>query len=227
MPACALRLKCVAYFSDVVQMPDDRPNSVSFASCERFVEIFHAHDLGDRPENFFATDAHLVGGLGEQRRLHVKAFVLALEQLAAEGEFRAFFFRDVDVAQILLELRLIDHRADVRALLSCASSIINVFNFSMTARDEFIVDALLHDDAARRRAALPGREERALHRAIHGCARDRVIDDRPADFCRPFPIALSLCASPPLRQVFAGGDRAGKADRVHFRLDRQSRCRPR
>ena len=32
MPACMWRLKCAAYFSDVVAMPAARPNSESFAN---------------------------------------------------------------------------------------------------------------------------------------------------------------------------------------------------
>ena len=117
MPASELRLKCVAYFRLVVQMPEDRPNGVSLATCERLVVVLDPDDAGHRPENLLAVDAHLGRRLGEERRLQVEARRRAVQPLAAPGELGALLLADLDVALVLVELALVDDRADLRALL--------------------------------------------------------------------------------------------------------------
>ena len=96
-------------------MPDDRPNGVSLATRQRLVVVLDADHRRDRPEDLLADDAHRVGGLGEQRRLQVEAGRFAVQPLAAEGELGALLTADVDVALVLVELALVDHRADLGA----------------------------------------------------------------------------------------------------------------
>src|SRR5882757_7724215 len=69
---------------------------------QRLVVVLGADDRGDRSKNLLTRDAHIVVGLGEQRRLEVMAGRLALEQLAAPGELGAFVLADLDITQILV-----------------------------------------------------------------------------------------------------------------------------
>ena len=53
--------------------------------------------------------------LGEQRRRQIEAGRFALQQLAAGDELGALLLADLDVLQVLVELALVDDRADLRA----------------------------------------------------------------------------------------------------------------
>ena len=132
---------------------------------QRLVVVLDADDVGDRPEDLLARDAHLVGRLGEQRRLQVEAGRLAVEQLAAPGELGALVLGDLDVLQVLVELALVDDRADMRAGLERV-----VDDEALQALgqrlDEAVVDAGLHDQARGRGAALAGGEEGAVDGAF-------------------------------------------------------------
>ena len=82
-----------------------------------------------------------VGRLGEQRRLQVEAGRLAVQPLAAEGELGALVAADPDILLVLVELALVDHRADLRAVLQ---RIVDdqVLELLGHRRDELVVDAL-------------------------------------------------------------------------------------
>src|SRR3546814_13408413 len=68
-------------------------------------------------EYLFTADAHVRVAVDEQRRRQEIALGAALNPLAATGQARAFLLADLDVAQVLLQLRLGHHRTDVDALL--------------------------------------------------------------------------------------------------------------
>ena len=53
--------------------------------------------------------------LGEQRRRQIEAGRVAVQQLAAGDELGALVLADLDVRQVLVELALVDDRADLRA----------------------------------------------------------------------------------------------------------------
>ena len=83
-----------------------------------------------------------------------------VEAVAASDQLRAFIFPDLDVAQVGLELVLIDRRTHLDGLIEA------VANFDLLCAcdeviDELAVNAFLHDDAAGRGAALSGGAERA------------------------------------------------------------------
>ena len=80
---------------------------------DRFVVLLDAHHGRDRSENLLAIDSHLVVGVDEKGRAQVEAFGVAGDPLAAAGETRTFFLADLDVGKILVELGLVDDRADV------------------------------------------------------------------------------------------------------------------
>jgi hypothetical protein len=55
-------------------------------------------------------------GFGEQGRGHVEPFRIPLQPFAAD-QLRAFLPADLDIAQILVELVLIDRRTEIGAVL--------------------------------------------------------------------------------------------------------------
>src|SRR5262249_21175434 len=75
----------------------------------------------------------------------------------------ALLLADLDVLQIGFELRLIDSRTDIDARLAAVADF--EFRGALDQRlHEAVVDRILDDGAARGRALLAGREERAVHR---------------------------------------------------------------
>ncbi len=73
MPASALRLKCVAYFSDGGDDTGRQAELGVVGNRQRFLVILHPDHRRHRPEDLLAGDAHLVVHLGEQRRLQEEA----------------------------------------------------------------------------------------------------------------------------------------------------------
>src|SRR4051795_12984147 len=74
-------------------------------------------DGGDRAEYLFPVDAHAVARVHEQRRRQIVALSVAVEKLAAPGEFGSLLAPYVEIFEILRELALVDDRADLRSLL--------------------------------------------------------------------------------------------------------------
>ena len=93
----------------------------------------------------------------------------ALEHLAAVRELGAFALPDADVFEILLELCLIDNRADVRSGRKRVIDLELAEAFRQR-RYKAIVYACGNDEPRRCGAALAGGKIRAVHGAIH---RDR------------------------------------------------------
>src|SRR6516164_8132012 len=124
---------------------------------ERLVIVLHLDDARDRPENFLPIDAHLGLGVGEERRLQIKAGGCALQPLATESEPSPLLLADSDVALVLIKLALVDDRTDVGAV---AKRIIDdqAPEPLRQRRHELVVDARCDDDARRGSAALPGLE---------------------------------------------------------------------
>ena len=80
-------------------------------------------------------------------------------------ELGALVLADLDIAQILVELALVDHRADMRAGLQRVVDRQALQPLGQRV-DEAVVDALGDDQARGRRAALAGREEGAVDGAL-------------------------------------------------------------
>ncbi len=86
-------------------------------NVERVVVIGGADHRGHGTENLLAVEAHVVGGLGKQRRRQVEAVVFAVEALAAARQLGALRGADVDIGKVLVELGGIDDGAHLGALL--------------------------------------------------------------------------------------------------------------
>src|SRR5438105_15809881 len=81
--------------------------------CERFAVVLDLDHAGYRTEYFLARAAHGVGCPGQQRRREIVTLLGALQRFAAVSKRRTFALADADVIQVLLELRLVDDRADI------------------------------------------------------------------------------------------------------------------
>ena len=175
MPACACRLKCVACLSDVVHDAGRQAELGVVGERERLVVVLRADHARDRAEDLLAVDAHRVRRLGEERGRQVVAVGRALQPLAADDELRALALADLEVLQVLLELALVDDRPDVGA---GEQRVVDAQRRELVGhrRDEAVVDAVGDDEARRRRAALAGREERALHGDVHRGRQVGVVE---------------------------------------------------
>ncbi len=144
---------------------------------QRLVVVLRANHRRHRAEDLLARDAHRVGRVGEQRRREI----VALVRRASRARRRTRASR----------LRPCRPRCTSGRCSSCAgsttgpmsvpcvsaSSTWSAASFCLTRIDEAVVDALGDDQARRRRAALPGREVRALHRAVHRRREVGVVED--------------------------------------------------
>jgi hypothetical protein len=113
---------------------------------ERLVVVLGAGDRGDRPKDLLAGDAHAVVDVREQGRRQVEAGAVALQELAAGGEGGALVLADLDVGEVLVELVLVDHGADMRALLEGVVDDESAHALGH-GLDEAVVDAARDDDA--------------------------------------------------------------------------------
>jgi hypothetical protein len=111
--------------------------------------------------------------------------------------------RNVEIREVLLELLVVDHRPDVRAGLE---RVIDPQRLHLLDHRlyEAVVDAFGHHQAARRRAALAGREERALDRRVDGDVEVRVVEHHlrvlaahlELQLLQPFDGARARCSVP-------------------------------
>jgi hypothetical protein len=104
------------------------------ADAERLIVILDPDDRGDRPENLFARDTHLVGGFGKQRRLQEEAGLSrVIVSPPKASAWRLRFCRSRYSRYRLLELLFIDHGTDVDASFSAHHRPPEVFSFSVRA----------------------------------------------------------------------------------------------
>src|SRR6202158_3961955 len=141
------------------------------------------------------------------------ALLGAFEYFATAGEIRAFSLADGDVVQVLLELRLVDDRADIR---SRRQRVIDLERSQALAQrgDKTVVDVRADDQARRRGATLSRREERAVDRAVHGHGQVRVVEDDQRIFAAHFQLQLGHARDRLGRDRAAGRHRAGEADGI-------------
>ena len=187
---------------------------------ERLVVVLHPDDRSHRPEDLVAIDGHLRGGVHEERRLEIEAFGPALEALAARGELRAFLASELDVAQVLLELLLVDDGADVGALLQRVVDL-QLFHLLNQRRNEAVVDSSRDDEPARRRAALAGGEERALQRHVHRGVEVRVVEHHLRILAAHLELHLGEARRAVLRHAPPDRRGAGEANSVYVRTIRE------
>jgi len=147
------------------------------ANFDGVLEVVAGDDGDHGAKDFLLRDAHLGidvdedGGLEEPSML---VFAL-VEAVAAGDEFCAFFFADVDVAEVGLKLAFVNGRSHFHRLVEAVAD----FDFPGAGDelvDELAVDAFLHDDAAGRGAALSGGAEGAPEAAFDGEVEVGVVE---------------------------------------------------
>ncbi len=127
-------------------MPDDRPKCRVIGYTQRLLVRVHLDDGSDGAEDFLAVDAHVVLRVHEEGRRQVMPLGVAVEEFAAPSELSTFLAADVDVFQVLLQLVVVNDRADHRSVLQ------GVINFqALHGGDDLvhegIMDLRLHDQA--------------------------------------------------------------------------------
>ncbi len=138
-----------------------KPERDVVGDLDGFLVGLEADDRQHRSEDLFLRDTHPVGYAGEDRRLHEEFAVAACRAAgrpAAQQALRAFRLRDLDVLQDLLVLRRGRDRADLRCRIHRVADAGLACEVDET-RDEFIVDAVLHQQARAGDTGLPGRGE--------------------------------------------------------------------
>lgn len=119
-------------------------------------------DDGDRSENLFAGDAHIVRSICDECRLHEDAVLeLTISCLfTAAGDGRTFFFSEFDIGENLIELSFIDRRTELRIFLPRQANLDFVEAFDEFCY-KFVIDIFLNEDARTSAADLPLIEEDA------------------------------------------------------------------
>ena len=130
-----------------------------------------------------------------------------------------FVLADPDIVEVLIELVLVDHRPDLRAGLQRVVDD-EAFHALGDRVDEAVVDAVRHDEARRRRAALAGREERAVDGALDRHLEVGVVEYHQRVLAAHFELHLlhRIGADAGLRDLAPGRNRAGKRDGVDVRV---------
>ncbi|MCY1172772.1 hypothetical protein D9M73_129160 [compost metagenome] len=175
--------------------------------------VAHPDHAGNRSEHFFTVDAHLVGGVGEQRGAHVVPGRLQVEQLAALDQGRAFVFGQLQVMEVLFQLSGFSHRADLRALLQGMTDL-QLTHARHQRFDETVMDAVADDQSRRGRALLPGAEEGAVQRAFHGDVEVGVIEHHQGVLAAHFQLATHQVAGGGDRDAATGLQGAGEGHRI-------------
>mgnify|MGYP003694013469 CR=1 FL=1 len=107
----------------------------------------------ERAEHFFLRHSHLCVRAGDQRRLHIVTAAGAVMRLAADRNRRAVLPRDVEIAADFRQMPLVDQRPDFgRGIEGMAD--LQRLHPRGELFDELFGDALLHQEPARRGAAL-------------------------------------------------------------------------
>ena len=140
---------------------------------------------------------------------------------------RALLLADLDVAQVLIELALIDHRTDVRRRVFSASSTTSVFIRSVSASTKRSWMPSVTIEPRRRGAALAGREERAVDRAFDGDVEVGVVEHDERVLAAHLELEFLHACDAGGGDALAGRDRSGERDRGDVRMpDQSSRRRP-
>ncbi|MNZ78403.1 hypothetical protein D3C78_969720 [compost metagenome] len=169
-------------------------------------------------EDLFAVDAHAGFGVDEQRGRHVEAVLAAArvagQARAARGQPGAFGLGDFHIGQVLLELGLADHGADVGARGARVADL-DVGHARLQGLDEGRVDSVGHDQAAGGGAALARGVEAALRRQFHGLVQVGVVEHDLRVLAAHFQLHLLAALHAGGGNAAAHAHRAGETDGRH------------
>src|SRR5437016_10600590 len=154
-----------------VARPDPGGEAVGgvVALQHRVVLVFERDDGDHRAEDLLARDLHVVADAGEDGGLDEVALLEPLPRvaLAADERLRALLLPDLEVAGDALELLLADQRADARLGIE-TGALLHVRGRLGELVGELVVYLLLDEETRAGTAHLPGAEEDAEQRALHG-----------------------------------------------------------
>ncbi len=139
-----------------------------------------------------------------------------LSRSPPQASVRALVAADADIVDVLVELLLVDDRADLRALLHGIVDVQALHALHQRA-DEAVVDALRHDEARGRRAALAGGEEGAVGGAFHRRLQIGVVEDDQRVLAAHLQLEAAEVLGGGFRHALAGRHRAGEGDGVDVR----------
>lgn len=210
MPAWAWRLKWLGVFQRGGADTGGQAELGVVGHGQRLVIILDLHHVGHRAEDFLAADAHVRVAVDEQRRRQEVAVGAAGHLLTATGQARALLLADLDVAQVLLQLGLGHHRADVDALLQRRADL-DLADALDHRLDETVVDAFGDDDAAGSRAALAGGVEGALGAQLDGDLEVGVVQHDLRVLAAHFQLHLGATRHAGLDDAATDAHRTGEA----------------
>src|SRR5215510_11891801 len=142
------------------------------------VLVLEGNDGDDRAEDLLARDLHGVAHAGEDGGLHEVALLEALGGVAlpADQRLRAFLLPRLEIAAHAIELVLADERADARLGIE-AGPLLHARGGLGQLVGELVVHLLLDEEPGTGAAHLPGTEEHAEERALHGRVGIGVAED--------------------------------------------------
>src|SRR6185503_18455893 len=132
---------------------------------------------------------------------------------AAGHQLRAFLLADADVFEVLPELRLVDDRTDVGAGRQRVVDL-ELRQPVRKRANEAVVNARPDDQSRRGRAALPGRKESAVDRAVDRHPQVGVVQNDQRILAAHFELQLGHALDRLGGDRVARRDRAGEADAV-------------
>ncbi|MNU75126.1 hypothetical protein D3C71_646470 [compost metagenome] len=177
----------------------------------------HADGRGDGAKDLLGVDARVRQGVGDQGRLDVPAGLVERQPLAARDHAAAAVPGDVDVVVGDVALSL-GHRRTHLGLGVERVADAKRRDLLGQQGDEAVVDAVLHDQAARRGAALSGGEEAAVQGDGHRPLQVGVVQHDQRVLAAHLQLHPRLTLHRPFGHAGADGLRAGEADPVHARM---------
>ena len=116
--------------------------------------VFGTYHAGNWRKEFFTIDRHVVVGIDKKRRRHVEAGCRHIQPLAATQQGRPLFHAPPDPGQVLVELHLGGHRANIDTLFE-GVPYRDRGQLGLQFFDKGVVHAFIHNQARRRSAFLP------------------------------------------------------------------------
>src|SRR5579872_7268724 len=155
----------------------------SVGDLDRFFKAAAGNDADDRTKDLFLGDTHFGRHIGVDRwfeEVAVATFV-AIGTIAAAEQLCSFFIANLYISGSGLDLLLVDLRAHVAVLVE---SIANVQFFSALREPlyEFVINALLGDDAAGGSAALSSGAEGSPDGSFDGKVEVGIVEDNHGVF---------------------------------------------
>ena len=132
-----------------------------------------------RPEDLVLRDPHAAVDIGDQRRLDVVAAAGAVMPRRRRPGSRAFLPRDIEIRRDLGDMAFVDQRADLGRRIERVADL-DLLHALGDPRGKFVGDRFLHQQAARRRAALAVERVDHEHDGIERAVEVGVVehDDR-------------------------------------------------